>query len=767
MGIHNSYDVNDDTSVSGESSASFSNGLKMTNTRSILGPGDVGVAQEYWGNDYAGMSYVYVRDPTSTRMSGSTTLTPGTASASQEVSADSWGPIIAVSGATRQDGKSAVQHAFVGEGFLDTKQATVVNDRISVSQDSQIFGLNPVAFGAAGYMDANVGPGRATVEGEGAAAGVVAGSLGIIIPPVGLIDCSLAAYAGNSAGASVNVRKATGNLGAAAGAAAGNIDLEADWTCGIPGLRIEGDTESAGIGMGAVGRNNEISGTLAADTRNSATATGENIKASADFLGAAAVAAGAGSFDVDVDLSQDLIDGNAEGAVFGAGAAGILGPTNVEVGMVRATTTHSADVVAVDVVASGPLAAGAAAGAGNVHLDYMGGPPLNVNGEGSAVWEGALDLPPGGLAQVSADRLAAESGHSTAALGTNMMASGSSGASVGAIAATYDIPGPGLNIVHVECDTIGSGTVGGDFSADTAHSATARGNNVEASGLVHIEGSANDGTDQSDVETGVIGSFSDGSLMAYAGDSTRVEQFGHINGLFTSTATAGVSTKTRTSNYGPEYDLYMLARTGFGGPQTIGRLGYYVDDDYLPGWGGLIQGAVIMAEGGDAINVAEGTYNENVLIGKSLDILGSGAGDTIVDSGGVGRVFTIGPAAIVGLSGMTIQNGKAPALGGGIGGGIFNMGTMTMDKCVVKKNNAKIGGGIYNKGTMTMDNCVVKKNTAGKYSGGGIYNKGTMTMDNCVVKNNEAKTKGGGIFNKGTLSMDNSVVKNNEAKTKG
>ncbi len=352
VGIHNSYDVDDGISVSGESSASFDDGLMMTNTRSILGPGDVGVTQEYWGNDYAGMNYVYVRDPASTRMSGSTTLTPGTASAYQDMSAGSWGPIIAVSGVTRQDGKSAMQYASVGWGSLDTRQTTVVNDRVSASQDSQIWGLVPTAFGAAGYMDANVGPGRATVEGEGAAAGVVVG-------PFGGIDCKLSAYTGNSAGASADIREAVGTVGAGAAAGAGNINLDIDTTSGF---YVGGDTEAAAIGMGAFGPNSVISGVLRADTENSAAAVGRDIKASADE-GIAGVLAGAGGVGGGADLAAGTFGGGAEGAAFGAVAVGA--DSNVEVG--RVAVGIDDDGVGVrgrNIGVSGDTGAGVLAGAG-------------------------------------------------------------------------------------------------------------------------------------------------------------------------------------------------------------------------------------------------------------------------------------------------------------------------------------------------------------------------------------------------------------------
>ena len=63
--------------------------------------------------------------------------------------------------------------------------------------------------------------------------------------------------------------------------------------------------------------------------------------------------------------------------------------------------------------------------------------------------------------------------------------------------------------------------------------------------------------------------------------------------------------------------------------------------------------ALSLAATGEAINVAPAIYRENLTIGKSVKILGSGASTTIVDGGSVGPV--VSSRANVTLSGMTFR----------------------------------------------------------------------------------------------------------------
>jgi hypothetical protein len=194
-----------------------------------------------------------------------------------------------------------------------------------------------------------------------------------------------------------------------------------------------------------------------------------------------------------------------------------------------------------------------------------------------------------------------------------------------------------------------------------------------------------------------------------------------------------------------------------------------------------IQRAIAVSSPGDAIVVAPATYRENLVIAKSLTIVGSGTQTTVIDGGHSGPVVTIN-GANVGLGGFTVRNGSSHSHGGG---GIYNIGTLTITKITVSGNTSDdsltaaggLGGGIYNAGTLTMSQSTVSGNTALRYrtgsvaTGGGIYNKGKLTITNSTLSANQAMAfwpagvpYGGGIANdNGTAIISNSTLSQNSA----
>src|SRR5215471_15622623 len=94
--------------------------------------------------------------------------------------------------------------------------------------------------------------------------------------------------------------------------------------------------------------------------------------------------------------------------------------------------------------------------------------------------------------------------------------------------------------------------------------------------------------------------------------------------------------------------------------------------------------------GGDEVNLAPGTYlltivNE-LLITDTLTMTGGGASSTIID-GNEGarphsRVLLVGSGITVNITGVTIRNGGT----NGSGGGIFNVGTLTLSNIIVSDN---------------------------------------------------------------------------------
>ena len=156
-----------------------------------------------------------------------------------------------------------------------------------------------------------------------------------------------------------------------------------------------------------------------------------------------------------------------------------------------------------------------------------------------------------------------------------------------------------------------------------------------AANSIKIYGTAKDGSGTYKVDTplkGISGgkaTFTGLSETSSAGTTTQVAQREHVLGTFTSKAsytptTGTAKTKTRTSNYGTEYDLDMQAKKG---SLPTGILGYYANPIMATASRGAIQGAVNAAQSSDTINAAAGTYTENVVLNKPLTLAGTGLED--------------------------------------------------------------------------------------------------------------------------------------------
>jgi hypothetical protein len=163
--------------------------------------------------------------------------------------------------------------------------------------------------------------------------------------------------------------------------------------------------------------------------------------------------------------------------------------------------------------------------------------------------------------------------------------------------------------------------------------------------------------------------------------------------------------------------------------------------------------------GTDAIVLAA-----SISITQDLSI--DGAGHRVsVDGGNAVRVFSIGPAIAVRLTGLTIEHGTAVANfgSGGEGGGILNNGALTLSNSTLRDNRASsFGGGIDNgkTGTLTVTHSILSGNNVGA-AGGGIANFGTLTVTDSTLSGNNSDTAGGGIENYGRLTVTTSTLASN------
>ena len=174
--------------------------------------------------------------------------------------------------------------------------------------------------------------------------------------------------------------------------------------------------------------------------------------------------------------------------------------------------------------------------------------------------------------------------------------------------------------------------------------------------------------------------------------------------------------------------------------------------------------------------------------GITVTIRGLGTDATIVQAHkepeqALERVFLVEEGATVILAKMTIRHGR-PSNQEECGGGILNLGTLTLDKCVVSDNTSNSGGGICSRGTLTLIHSAVSDNIADGVgpvgytcgAGGGIKcERGPLTLINSTISGNQSKDAdtfrdvghGGGVhiacnctavFTNSTISSNRSVV---------
>lgn len=232
-----------------------------------------------------------------------------------------------------------------------------------------------------------------------------------------------------------------------------------------------------------------------------------------------------------------------------------------------------------------------------------------------------------------------------------------------------------------------------------------------------------------------------------------------------------------------------------------------------PGATCTLRQAILSAAPGDTIDFASGITtitltSGQLLISKNLTINGPGANVLTVQRGeNFFRVFEINSGSTnTTISGLTIAEGWVSTAGlfGSSGGGILNSsasGTVNIVSCVLFDNVADnvglgMGGGIYNAGTVNIINTTIADNFSpegggiynasgasanitnstifdnhtGRFeNGGGIYNAGSVTIINTTISGNSTGQfgEGGGVSNEGTVIARNSIIAKNGAGHEG
>jgi HYR domain len=189
---------------------------------------------------------------------------------------------------------------------------------------------------------------------------------------------------------------------------------------------------------------------------------------------------------------------------------------------------------------------------------------------------------------------------------------------------------------------------------------------------------------------------------------------------------------------------------------------------------GSLRQVIGIAANGDTITFspAFATLNIDLLsqlvINKNLTINGPGADVAVIRSaqGTSHRIFSIQSGTVT-ITGLRLSGGVEDFSGDG-GGGVLNLGTLTLRDCEISGNRAMFGGGIANFGSITIENSLVASNTALKTPtsppsnivtlenevvGGGLYTEGTSVLrdstfsgNTAVATGSPAKPRGGALF---------------------
>ncbi len=194
----------------------------------------------------------------------------------------------------------------------------------------------------------------------------------------------------------------------------------------------------------------------------------------------------------------------------------------------------------------------------------------------------------------------------------------------------------------------------------------------------------------------------------------------------------------------------------------------------------------------DPIQVADGTYTENLVITRSVSIIGADYKAVIIDGNQNQVVWINDPNANVTISNITISGGNANQFENHCGGGVRNEGYLILDKMLIINNYSgygathTTGSGVCNNNVLTLTRSFVQANAKepALYNGptavalildsdisgniqGGIYNEGEMTIRNSEIHNNyfnDVNGIGGGLLLEGPTTIENSVIRSNAAK---
>jgi hypothetical protein len=156
------------------------------------------------------------------------------------------------------------------------------------------------------------------------------------------------------------------------------------------------------------------------------------------------------------------------------------------------------------------------------------------------------------------------------------------------------------------------------------------------------------------------------------------------------------------------------------------------------------------------------TTSDEIVIDN--DVILDGGDNLTLHGNDAHRVIAVGFGVRAALRNLTVTAGLVSGLEAGMGGGVYNQGSLELANCTVSGNAARSGGGIHTEGTLDLTNTVILGNTA--VFGGGVSNsEGELALANSRISGNTAASFGGGILNGifSSVTLTNSSISGNSA----
>lgn len=181
-----------------------------------------------------------------------------------------------------------------------------------------------------------------------------------------------------------------------------------------------------------------------------------------------------------------------------------------------------------------------------------------------------------------------------------------------------------------------------------------------------------------------------------------------------------------------------------------------------------ISAAVAAALAGDLIDIGPGNYAEEVVVTKSIDLLGSaGAALTVIDGDAGHRPLRFSGAIVASVEGVTCNNGTGDdASGGGLR--VEGGASVTSRACVLSNNSVTFDGGgffVWQASQLTLIDCEIWGNTALNNGAAGEVIQGSyVSLVGCVVRDNDCGLRSAGVgVDHSTLHVSGCLFRDNSS----